>query len=151
MSSSHQTPATTRMFARVLGPFLFIVCITAVVRTADMRAVISEFAASALWPWMAGAFVLIGGLIIVALHQHWRGVAAIIVSLMGWLVVLRGVLLVAFPATFVSMANSVMDMGALWRGVCIVFAAIGLYLSYVGWAPATRPHTVSDHARPAHA
>ena len=86
MSSSHQTPATTRMFARVLGPFLIVVCTTAVVRTADMRAVISEFAA-----------------------------------------------------------------GALWRGACIVFAAIGLYLTYVGWVPATRPHAVSDHARPAHA
>ncbi|HEY2448021.1 MAG TPA: hypothetical protein VGI49_04250, partial [Mycobacterium sp.] len=74
-----------------------------------------------------------------------------IVSLLGWLVVLRGVLLLAFPAAFTSMANSVMDLGALWRGVCIVFAAIGLYLTYVGWAPATRPHALSDHAGPAHA
>lgn len=151
MSSTQPTQMRTRMFARVLGPFLFIVCITAVVRASDMRAVISDFAASALWPWMAGAFVLIGGLIIVALHQHWRGAAAIIVSLVGWLVVLRGVLLLAFPATFVSMANSVVGMGALWRGVCVVFAAIGLYLTYVGWVPATRPRSVSDSARPAHA
>jgi hypothetical protein len=151
MNSSQQPPTTTRMFARVLGPFFFIVCVTAVVRASDMRAVISDFAANALWPWMAGAFVLIGGLIIVALHQHWRGAAAFIVSLLGWLVVLRGVLLLAFPAAFISMANSMMDLGALWRGVCIVFAAIGLYLAYVGWAPATRPHALSDHAGPAHA
>jgi hypothetical protein len=149
MSSSQQTPTTTRMFARVLGPFLFIACITAVVRAPDMRALISDFAANALWPWVAGAFVLVGGLIIVALHQHWRGAAAFIVSLLGWLMVLRGVLLIAFPATFISMANSVMDMGALWRGVCIVLAAIGLYLTYVGWAPAPKPAAVSDHAAPA--
>ena len=151
MSSSQQTPTTTRMFARVLGPFLFIACITAVVRAPDMRALISDFAANALWPWVFGAFVLVGGLIIVALHQHWRGAAAFIVSLFGWLMVLRGVLLLAFPATFISMANSVIDMGALWRGVCIALAALGLYLTYVGWAPATRPHAVNDHARPAHA
>jgi hypothetical protein len=149
MSSSQQTPTTTRMFARVLGPFLFIACITAVVRAPDMRALISDFAANALWPWVAGAFVLVGGLIIVALHQHWRGAAAFIVSLFGWLMVLRGVLLIAFPATFISMANSVMDMGALWRGVCIVLAAIGLYLTYVGWAPAPKPAAVSDPAAPA--
>ena len=151
MSSSHQTPTTTRMFARVLGPFLLIVCFTAAVRTLDVRALIADFAANALWPWVAGAFVLLGGLIIVALHQIWRGVAAIIVSLLGWLVVLRGLLLLAFPSTFISMANSVAGMGPLWRGVCIVFAAIGLYLTYVGWAPATKPTVVSDHARPAHA
>jgi hypothetical protein len=151
MSSSQQPQATTRRFARVLGPFLLIVCFTAAVRTLDMRAVISEFAASALWPWVAGSFVLLGGLIIVAFHQIWRGVAAIIVSLLGWLVVLRGLLLLAFPSTFVSMANSVTGMGPLWRALCIVFAAIGLYLTYVGWAPATKPTAVSDHARPAHA
>jgi hypothetical protein len=151
MSSSQPTQMRTRMFARVLGPFLLIVCFTAAVRTFDMRAVISEFAASAMWPWMAGAFVLLGGLVIVGLHQHWRGAAAIIVSLLGWLIVLRGVLLLAFPATFVSMANSVIGMGALWRAVCIGFAAIGLYLTYVGWAPAAKPTAVSDHARPAHA
>jgi glucose uptake protein GlcU len=149
MSSSQQTPTTTRMFARVLGPLLFIACTTAVVRGPDMRALLSDFAANALWPWVTGALVLAGGLIIVALHQHWRGAAAFIVSLSGWLMVLRGVLLLAFPATFESMANSVVNMGALWRGVCIVLAAIGLYLTYVGWAPATRPHEVNDHARPA--
>src|SRR5262249_55788610 len=93
MSSSQPMQMRTRMFARVLGPFLLIVCFTAAARTFDMRAVLSEFAASAMWPWMAGAFVLLGGLIITALHQIWRGAAAVIVSLLGWLVVLRGLLL----------------------------------------------------------
>jgi hypothetical protein len=39
---------------------------------------------------------------------------------------------------FVSMANAVMGAGALWRTVCIGFAVIGLYLTYVGWMPAVR-------------
>jgi hypothetical protein len=62
------------------------------------------------------------------------------VSLLGWLLVLRGLFLLAFPATFMSMANSVVGAGALWRTVCICFALIGLYLTYVGWIPApSRP------------
>jgi hypothetical protein len=151
MSSQQETQVRTRMFARVLGPFLLIVCFTAAVRTLDTRALISEFAANPLWPWVAGAFVLLGGLIIVAFHQIWRGIAAIIVSLLGWLVTLRGLLLLAFPSAFISMANSVIGMGPLWRAVCIGFAAIGVYLTYVGWAPAPKPTAVSDRARPAHA
>lgn len=100
---SQQSQTRTRLFARVLGPFLVIVDITAVAaRPSDMRAVLSEFVANPLWAWVAGSFVLLGGLTIVALHQYWRGAAAIIVSLVGWLVVLRGVLLLAFPQTFVS-------------------------------------------------
>jgi hypothetical protein len=137
------------MFARVLGPFLVIVCITAMVRASDTRTLLSAFGANALWPWVAGSFVLVGGLIIIALHQYWRNAAAIIVSLLGWLVVLRGLLLLAFPATFMSMANSVIGAGALWRTVYICFALIGLYLSYVGWRPApSRPASQAASSTP---
>ena len=137
-SPSQQSQTRTRLFARVLGPFLVIVDITAVAaRPSDMRAVLSEFVANPLWAWFAGSFVLLGGLTIVALHQYWRGPAAIIVSLVGWLVVLRGVLLLAFPQTFVSVANSMTGSEAWWRVLCIAFALVGLYLTYVGWIPGT--------------
>jgi hypothetical protein len=52
---------------------------------------------------------------------------------MGWLLALRGLFLLAFPTAFMSMANSVLEAGALWRTVCVCFALIGLYLAYVGW------------------
>ena len=94
------------MFARVLGPFLVIVDVTAVVRASDMRGLLSDFVANPLWAWVAGAFILLGGLTIVGLHQCWRGAAVIIVSLVGWLVGAAGVFLLAFPQTFVSVANS---------------------------------------------
>lgn len=137
------------MFARVLGPFLVIVDVTAVVRASDMRGLVSEFAANSLWPWVAGAFILLGGLIIIALHQYWRGAAAIIVSLVGWLVVLRGLFLLAFPQTFVSMANHMIGAEAWWRAVCIAFALVGLYLTYVGWAPeSSRPTTQAASSTP---
>jgi hypothetical protein len=126
------------MFARVLGPFLVIACITAAARASQMPALISDFGANALWSWVAGSFVLIGGLVTIALHSYWRTPAAIIVSALGWLIALRGVLLLAFPTAFISMANSVIGMGALWRAVCIGFAVIGLYLTYVGWMPTPR-------------
>jgi hypothetical protein len=140
MSTSQQSQTTTRMFARVLGPFLVIVDVTAVARTADMKGLLSEFAANSLWSWVAGSFILLGGLIVIALHQYWRGAAAIIVSLVGWLVALRGLFLLAFPDTFLSLANNMVDAQAWWQGVCIVFVAVGLYLTYVGWIPApSRP------------
>jgi hypothetical protein len=138
MSSSHQPQTRTRMFARVLGPFFVIACITAVARASQMPALISDFGANALWSWVAGSFVLIGGLVIIALHSYWRTPAAVIVSVLGWLIALRGLLLLAFPTAFISMAHSLLAMGGLWRAVCIGFAMIGLYLTCVGWMPASR-------------
>jgi hypothetical protein len=146
MNVSPESQTTTRMFSRVLGPFLVIVDVTAIARAADMRAVVSDFQASSLWSWVAGAFVLLLGLVVVAGHQHWRGPAAVIVSALGWLITLRGVLLLAFPKAFVSVADSMLGARGWWVALCAVFALVGLYLTYVGWAP-TRRRPESPAAR----
>jgi hypothetical protein len=149
MSSPQESQHNTLMFARVLGPFLVISCVTAVVRASDMRVLVADFAANPVWPWVTGAFILVGGLIVVALHQCWRGAAAVIVSVMGWLLTLRGLFLLAFPTTFMSMANSVLEASALWRTMCVCFALVGLYLTYVGWKPApSRPIAQAARSTP---
>ena len=137
ISVSQQSQAATRIFARMLGPFLVIVDVTAVVRASEMRTLVAEFEANLLWSWVAGAFILLFGLVIIAGHQYWRGVAAVIVSLLGWLVTLRGLFLPALPKMFASVANNMIDAEASWVALCIVFALIGLYLTHVGWIPAT--------------
>jgi hypothetical protein len=50
MNSSQQTQTTTRMFARVIGPFLVIVTATAVARASAMRMLVTECRAKSLWP-----------------------------------------------------------------------------------------------------
>lgn len=73
----------TRMFARVLGPFFFIFAATTLARTSDMRTLLSDFEANAASPWVTGGFLLLASLVIIALHQYWRGAAAITVSVAG--------------------------------------------------------------------
>ncbi len=149
MNASQQAQARTRFFSRVLGPFLVIVDVTAVARSSEMQTLLSQFEANSMWAFVAGAFILVFGLTIVAAHQYWRGAAAIIVSLLGWLIVLRGLLLIALPRVFVSMANSMIGAQAWWITLCIVFALVGLYLTYVGWSPASsRPTSQPETATP---
>ncbi|MGB7359587.1 MAG: hypothetical protein WA944_17000 [Mycobacterium sp.] len=129
------------MFARVLGPFLVIIVVAAVLRASDMRTLLSDFSANSAWPWVSGVFILIGGLLIVALHQQWHGPAAIIVSALGWLIVVRAMLLLFVPDAFMSVADNMIGATAWWIVACAVAALIGAYLTYVGWAP--------EHHRPA--
>lgn len=131
------TPPTrsTRMFARVLGPYFVIVAVTATLRAAEMRELLADFGANPLWPWVMGALVLIIGLTVVALHPHWNNPAAVIVSVLGWAMVLRGVFLLAFPAAFMSAADAVIGSGKVWQIGYLAMAVLGLYLSYAGWRP----------------
>ncbi len=134
MSTLQLQQLRTRMFARVLGPLFVIVAATTVARP-DMRTLLSDFGANAAWPWVTGSFLLLASLVIVALHQYWRGVAAITVSVVGWLLALRAVLLMAFPHTFMAAANAAIGMTALWVSVDSFVGLVGLYLTYVGWGP----------------
>ena len=128
------------MFARVIGPYLAIIAATAALRPNDMRALLSGFEADPLWSWVTGAFILLLGLVVIALHPYWRGAAAIIVSVLGWLVAVKGLFLVAVPHAYFSMANSAVDAMGWWRAGAVIEILIGLYLAYVGWVPAkTRP------------
>jgi hypothetical protein len=121
------------MFSRALGPFLVIADATAIARAPDMQSLLAQFEANSLWTWVAGGFVLVLGLFVVAAHQCWRGAAAIIVSSLGWLITLRGLLLLAFPTSFVSVAHNMIGAQGWWVALCVVFALVGLYLTYVGW------------------
>jgi hypothetical protein len=94
------------MFARILGPFFAIVPATVAVRSAQMRILLSEFEANPMWAWVSGAFLLMSGLIIIGLHQYWRSAAAIMVSLLGWFLAVRGVLLLTVPQLYNSAGNA---------------------------------------------
>lgn len=131
-------PDRTRMFARVLGPFILIVAGVAVLRAPHLTTLLAQFTDDAVWPWAMGALVLLAGLAIVAFHQRWRGAAAIIVSALGWVLVVRGLVLLASPELFEKVANRIIGTAGVWQPIYAATALIGLYLTYVGWRPLGR-------------
>ena len=132
MPATPASQARTRAFARVIGPWLLIVPSIIVVRAPGMGALATEFFKSELFVWFTGALLLFGGLLIIAFHQYWSNLAAVLISVFGWILALRGLLLMAAPELYERAAMS-MDSIPLVRLIFGVLVAIGLYLTYVGW------------------
>ena len=133
----------TRMFARAFGPFFLIVpSIIAVRASSQMPVLLHEFSNDPMWQWELGALLLMWGSVIIAFHQYWRSVAAVLISLLGWFLAIRGVLILAIPDVYDS-AGSALEQNAipLVRVIFAGLALVGLYLSYVGWIakPAAGP------------
>jgi uncharacterized membrane protein len=144
MSAPQQAQVRTRMFARVLGPFFTIVPTTVAVRGGYMQELFTEFKANPMWPWLFGAILLIFGMVVIAFHQYWRSPAAIIISVVGWFLAIRGVLLLTVPRAYDAAGNALYSSGAtavIWV-VFICLASAGVYLTYVGW----RPHRADANA-----
>lgn len=140
MESSTQLQNRTRMFARVMGPYMVIIAAVVALRPDDMRAMLSKFEADPVLSFVTGVFTLLFGLVIIALHPYWRGGAAIIVSVVGWLLAAQGLLLVAGSHAYFAVASSAVDtMGWAHAGAAaevLIVLFLGLYLAVIGWVPA---------------
>jgi hypothetical protein len=137
MTTLEQPEMRTRLFARVQGPYFTIVPTMVAARGSYLQTLFTEFKANPMWPWLYGAILLMGGLVIIAFHQHWRTPAAIIVSVLGWFLALRGLLLMTVPLAYDAVGDAVYNSGAT-TAISVFFgflAAAGLYLTYVGWRP----------------
>lgn len=136
MPATQESQTRTRAFARVLGPWLIIVPGIIAVRAPDMGALASEFFDSPLFVWFSGALLLFAGLLIIAFHQYWSSAAAVLISLFGWVLAIRGFVLMAAPALY-ERAVVIADATWLVRIMFGILVVIGFYLTYVGWR--TRP------------
>lgn len=133
MPATPEAKARTRAFARVIGPFLVIVPGIIMVRAPDTGTALTDFFANAALAWIMGGLLLFSGLLIIAHHQYWSSLAAILVSLFGWYLALRGVVLLAAPQLIESAAGAAMNMMPIVRiGFGLLFL-IGLWLTFVGW------------------
>jgi hypothetical protein len=142
MSQSPPSQLRTRMFARAFGPFFAIVpTIVAVRATSQMPVLLHEFSRDPMWQWVLGAVLLMWGSVIIAFHQYWRSVAAVLVSLLGWFLAIRGLLVLAIPDVYDSAGENLEHNAIpLVRAIFGTVALVGAYLTYVGWiAKPTKP------------
>ena len=148
MIASPQIQARTGLFARVLGPYLIVAALTMVARASYMRTMLAHFGSDSVWPWVSGAFVLPMGLVVIVLHPYWRGAAATIVSLLGWMTVAKGVALMAFPHAYLSMGNNAVGVAPWWQVGSVIVALLGLYLTVIGWIPGASQPIAPSAASP---
>ncbi|BAX99016.1 hypothetical protein MSTE_03718 [Mycobacteroides stephanolepidis] len=123
----------TRAFARVIGPFVATVTAIIAVRAADLSFLGDSFFTHPMWSWLFGALLLFCGLMIIAFHQVWRGLAPVIISLFGWFLALRGFVLLAFPQLIQKGVDASVPAVGPVRFFFLFATVIGVYLTYVGW------------------
>jgi hypothetical protein len=138
----------TLAFARVIGPFVALATAIVAIRLPNLTGLVNDLFANAVLPWILGAMMLVCGLIVIAFHQYWSSVAAVLISLFGWFVALRGLALMAFPSAIRAGADQTTTSSGLLITARIFFGLLtvmGLWLSFVGWR---RPKPVDEFSAP---
>jgi hypothetical protein len=122
----------TIFLARLIGLFAIAIVVAMFVRGPVL--VESIIASSELLFFLA--MISFGlGLAIVLAHNVWSGSAlAVLVTIVGWLILVKGIVLLLLPASILSQALSAMQYSV--RGAFYLLPAllIGLYLTWAGFA-----------------
>jgi drug/metabolite transporter (DMT)-like permease len=124
---------STRLTARILGPFLTVAGAAAVLRRDDLLTLIEGFQADPALTFVTGMLLVLAGLALMAIHQRWRTPAEIALSLTIWLLTLRGVFLLFAPRLIFDLADNVMARTPLVVAAGLAAVGVGVWLTLVGY------------------
>ncbi|MBL8549770.1 MAG: hypothetical protein JNJ73_07275 [Hyphomonadaceae bacterium] len=130
----HPTTAiATTALARVIGPLMFLFGLAMALRRIDTQAVINGFYADAAKIFLGGFISLLCGLIIVSMHNIWRSPTTILITALGWLTILRGVVLIFAPDAIRTVGDAFAANPTIPLVAGLIAAALGAWFSYVGY------------------
>jgi len=88
----------TVFLARLLGLYCIIMAVAMVLQPNAFATIVHSFVDDAPLVLISGVFTLFAGLAIVLLHNDWSGGALpVIITLLGWLTLIKAVVLLVLP------------------------------------------------------
>jgi len=92
--------ATSLFLAKLLGLYGVIVTAGVLLNQKSYQKVIEDLLKNAALVYLGGIFALFFGLLLVLFHNVWVLGWPVIITIMGWLGLLKGVWIIVFPESF---------------------------------------------------
>jgi hypothetical protein len=122
----------TIFLAQLAGPTLLAVGLGIFFSRDYYARVYRDLEKETLAVMMSGLTILIAGIVLVLNHNIWDSLPAGIISAIGWLSILKGIMLLIFPKTVNKMGDMVAN-GKFFTAMSILTVIGGGYLSYVAY------------------
>ena len=119
--------------AKVLGLYLVIVSIAVWLRRKNLGELAVNFAQDKVNIYFSGVIFLLLGLALVVSHNVWDTVWQSIISILGWITLVKAGIRIFFPDRIGNIAQKA--VGSKWYWIVIVsFLLIGSRLIYIGFS-----------------
>ena len=84
---------------------------------------------------VSGVLLFVAGLAIVRAHNRWEADWAVLVTVLGWLAVLGGLVRMLFPIQLASVVVAVGRSTGVITAALIALVLVGVFLSYKAYGP----------------
>ena len=119
--------------ARLVGPVFVAIGIGIVLNRGFYAAAVGEGVRSPVLIYLAGIASLVAGLAILNGYWAWSADWRVIVTILGWLMVIGGVLRIVLPRITTSIATTLYSGTITLAVVGVIVFVVGAYLSFEGY------------------
>ena len=126
--------ATSVFLARLLGPLLLAVGASILINPKPFQTMAGEVVRSITLVYLFGLFDFAAGLAIVLTHNVWAANWRVLITLIGWLTLIRGAVRILAPEAIMGFAAKVLRKKQMMPVAAAVTGVLGLVLCYFGYA-----------------
>ena len=121
--------------AQVIGCYLFLVSLAMLVHQQRFKKTMTDLLGDAMMITLSGGISLAVGLLIVVDHNVWVSDWPVLITLVGWVLLLQGLLRLFAPDAFIKLSKDMMGH-VVYTLLCWVRLAIGICLIWAGFSQA---------------
>jgi uncharacterized membrane protein HdeD (DUF308 family) len=119
--------------AKLIGPVMLAVAIGLFANAKHYRAMAEEALRSTILIYLSGLLTLTAGLAIVLAHNVWAADWRILITLIGWIAVISGVVRVVHPQTTQDVGRRMLDSPHAMTIAGASWGIVGLVLCFFGY------------------
>lgn len=99
------------------------------------RKMLSDFMQNSAILYLGGIMALIVGYLIVAFHNTWTMDLSVIITIIGWIALIKGIVILIFPKTMIAISKPILNSPTFMKIEATIATIAGLAFSYLGFCP----------------
>jgi len=125
---------TSKMIAGLMGPTLAAIALAMLFKFDSIPELAEQVSRDPALIFLSGVLLFVAGLAIVRAHNIWTLDWPVLVTILGWLAIVGGLVRILFPSRLAEIATDLGDRPGLIIGLSVAILLIGGFLSFKGYS-----------------
>ena len=118
------------LIARLAGPLFVVIGLGILLNTSSYTGMVVEAVHSPTLVYLSGVASLLAGVAILNAYRAWTASWRVVVTILGWLCVIGGIMRIVLPAIVTSLATTLYSGPTALMVAAVIVLILGAYLSY---------------------
>ncbi len=119
--------------ARLVGPTFVAIALGMLINLGVYESMIAEALHPGILFYLSGLLSLLAGLAMVNLHNTWHLDWRVIITVLGWLMTIGGIIRIVLPQTAIAIGSTIYSGRVPTIVIALIVGALGTFLSVRGY------------------